>query len=46
VSIVRWNLKEAGGKVPNRGTRTVSGITNRTRLQYKLKSYNYPDVGM
>ena len=28
MSIVRWNLKEAGGKVPARGTRTLSGISN------------------
>jgi len=28
VSIARWNLKEAGGKVPTRGTRTLSGISD------------------
>jgi hypothetical protein len=28
VSIVRWNLKEAGGKVPTRGTRIQLGIYN------------------
>ncbi|MDR1130340.1 MAG: hypothetical protein LBK96_05115 [Prevotellaceae bacterium] len=26
VFIVKWNLKEAGGKFPKRGTRTTSGI--------------------
>ena len=26
MSTVRWNLKEAGGKVPTRGTRTSSGV--------------------
>lgn len=25
MSTARWNLKEAGGKVPARGTRTLSG---------------------
>ena len=25
MSVARWNLKEAGGKVPARGTRTPSG---------------------
>jgi hypothetical protein len=24
-----WNLKEAGGKIPNRGTRTTSGILSQ-----------------
>ncbi len=29
---MRWNLKEAGGKVPTRGTRTLSGIPNVDEL--------------
>jgi hypothetical protein len=44
VSVAKRNLKEAGGKIPNRGIRTVSGIFNRTRLLNKPKSNNYPDV--
>ena len=35
---MRWNLKEAGGKVPTRGTRTLSGISGGTSLPYKTKS--------
>jgi len=35
---VRWNLKEAGGKFPVGGTRTSSGTSCRTSLQYKTKS--------
>ncbi|WP_222708724.1 hypothetical protein, partial [Paenibacillus sp. N3.4] len=38
VSIVRWNLKEAGGKIPTRGTRTSSGIDYGMSLPYKTKS--------
>jgi hypothetical protein len=38
VSIVRWNRKEAGGKPSRRGTRTASGVRNRTSLQGKAKS--------
>ena len=38
MSTVRWNLKEAGGKVPTRGTRTLSGISDRMSLQNKTKS--------
>ena len=33
-----WNLKEAGGKFPVGGTRTSSGTSCRTSLQYKTKS--------
>jgi hypothetical protein len=43
---VRWNLKEAGGKVPTRGTRTLSGISDGMSLQYKTKSNNYTDIGV
>jgi hypothetical protein len=51
VSIVRWNLKEAGGKIPTRGTRTLSGIGYGMSLQNKTKSNqlhghtNVNDVG-
>jgi hypothetical protein len=38
VSIARWNLKEAGGKIPTRGTRTSSGIRHGMSLQFKTKS--------
>ena len=38
MSIVRWNLKEAGGKVPTRGTRITSGIQSGMSLQNKTKS--------
>ena len=38
MSIVRWNLKEAGGKVPTRGTRIASGIQSGMSLLYKTKS--------
>jgi len=38
VSIVRWNLKEAGGKFPVGGTRTSSGTSCRTSLLHKTKS--------
>ena len=38
MSIARWNLKEAGGKVPTRGTRIVSGIQSGISLQNKTKS--------
>jgi hypothetical protein len=43
---VRWNLKEAGGKVPTRGTRTLSGISDGMSLQYKTKSKSYTDIGV
>jgi len=38
VSIGRWNLKEAGGKVSTRGTRTVSGIQSGICMHNKTKS--------
>ncbi|MEI6753321.1 MAG: hypothetical protein WCK78_09125 [Paludibacter sp.] len=38
MSIVRWNLKEAGGKLPVGGTRTSLGTSCRTSLPYKTKS--------
>jgi hypothetical protein len=38
VSIARWNLKEAGGKIPNRGTRIASGIQSGMSLHDKTKS--------
>jgi hypothetical protein len=38
VSIVRWNLKEGGGKVSVGGTRTSSGTSCRTSLLNKTKS--------
>lgn len=38
MSIVRWSLKEAGGKIPARGTRTSSGIWHGMSLQDKAKS--------
>jgi hypothetical protein len=39
VSTVRWNLKEAGGKIPNRRTGTVyKAEPGRTSLPYKAKS--------
>ncbi|GHT41669.1 hypothetical protein FACS189437_08860 [Bacteroidia bacterium] len=40
------NLKEAGGKVPNRGTRTTSGISGWMSLPNKTKSYYYPETGV
>ena len=39
MSIARWNLKEAGGKVPAGGTRTSSGTSRRTSLHDKTKSH-------
>jgi hypothetical protein len=45
VSIVSWNLKEAGGKFPNRGTQIALGISIRMSLPNKTKSNNYPDDG-
>ena len=38
MSIARWNLKEAGGKIPTQGTRTSSGIWYGMSLQDKAKS--------
>lgn len=38
MSIARWNLKEAGGKIPTRGTRTSSGTSHGMSLQNKAKS--------
>ena len=35
---MRWNLKEAGSKVPTRGTRIVSGIRSGISLHNKTKS--------
>ena len=35
---MRWNLKEAGGKIPVGGTRTLLGTSCRMSLQYKTKS--------
>jgi hypothetical protein len=46
VSIVRWNLKEAGGKTLPRGIRTLSGISNGMRLRNKSKSKDYTDIGV
>ncbi|MDP4128381.1 MAG: hypothetical protein Q8912_15800 [Bacillota bacterium] len=41
---MRWNLKEAGGKVPARGTRTASGAKRGVRLHIKLKPESYTDT--
>ncbi|WP_282434379.1 hypothetical protein [Desulfosporosinus orientis] len=41
---MRWNLKEAGGKVPARGTRITSGAKRGVRLQHKLKPKSYTDT--
>jgi hypothetical protein len=38
VSFVRRNLKEAGGKVPTRGTQITSGIQSGMSLLNKTKS--------
>ena len=38
MSIVRWNLKEAGGKFPVGGTLTSSGTSCRISLLNKTKS--------
>ena len=38
MSIVRWNLKEAGGKVPTRGTQIGLGIQSGISLLDKTKS--------
>ena len=38
MSVVKRNLKEAGDKVPNQGTRIASGIPGRMRLLNKSKS--------
>jgi len=49
VSIARWNLKEAGGKVPTRGTRIVSGIQSGMSLLNKTKSnklHGHKDVNV
>ncbi len=46
MSIVRWNLKEAGGKIPNRGTRISLGTTDGMSLLNKTKSKNYTDIGV
>ena len=40
------NLKEVGGKVPNRGTRTISGMSVWMSLPIKTKSNNYPEGGV
>src|SRR5699024_4891477 len=41
VSIVRWNLKEVGGKLLSRGTRTISGIigTDKSAIQDEVQYY-------
>ena len=39
MSSARWNLKEAGGKVPAGVTRTSSGMSRRTSLQHKTTSH-------
>jgi hypothetical protein len=39
VFIVRWNLKEAGGKVLARGTRTVSGIEAHICISFTAYAY-------
>lgn len=47
MSIARWNLKEAGGKILARGTRTSSGIGDGTSLPNKAKSnslHGHPGV--
>ena len=38
MSIVRWNLKEAGGKVPTQGTQISSGAGYGMSLLPKTKS--------
>ena len=38
MSTVRWNLKEAGGKIPTQGTRTSLGIGYGMSLLNKTKS--------
>ena len=43
MSWVTANLKEALGKVPTRGTRTLSGISDWMSLQTKTKSQNYTE---
>jgi len=43
---VSWNLKEAGGKVQPRGTRTLSGISDWMSLHDKTKSKNYTEIGL
>ncbi|GHV52582.1 hypothetical protein FACS1894181_15760 [Bacteroidia bacterium] len=40
------NPEEAGGKVPNRGTQTTSGISGWTSLLNKTKSEYYPETGV
>ncbi|WP_407305726.1 hypothetical protein [Desulfosporosinus sp. SB140] len=41
---MRWNLKEAGGKILTRGTRTASGAKRGVRLHDKLKPKSYTDT--
>ena len=48
MSIARWDLKEAGGKVPARGTRTLLGrsCTDELAIQsevQRLHGYNTVD---
>ncbi|MDD2476837.1 MAG: hypothetical protein PHI32_13130 [Dysgonamonadaceae bacterium] len=40
---MRWNLKEALGKVSLRGTRIISGITVGMSLLNKSKSKDYTE---
>ncbi|WP_268238694.1 hypothetical protein [Lentibacillus kapialis] len=38
---MRWNLKEVGGKLLSRGTRTISGIigTDKSAIQDEVQYY-------
>ena len=45
MSIVRWNLKEAGGKVPARGTRTASEAGPVGRVCQTKQSPNLSEAG-
>lgn len=38
MSTAKWNLKEAGGKIPTRGTRTSSGLFLQGKAAEQVKA--------
>jgi len=45
VSIVRWNLKEAGGKILTRGTRTSLGVLSQGKAAEQVKAQKLSGCG-
>jgi hypothetical protein len=45
VSTVRWNLKEAGGKIPTRGTRTSSGVLSQGEAAKQVETQKLSRCG-